>query len=85
MLVIVALLAAVGAPFGWSYSWSLPVTGEAEWKVLSSLLSDVCWTPRLVAWAELMRDVGFLVEGKEENKSYLTGFVALLFAGLLDF
>ena len=29
--------------------------------------------------------MGFLVKGKEENESYLTGFVALSFVCLLDF
>ncbi len=33
----------------------------------------------------MTREVGFLVEGKEENKSYLIGFVALSFKCLLDF
>ena len=63
----------------------MSVTSGFEWMGLSSLSSDVCWTPRLVAWAELMREVGFLVKSKEENESYLTGFVALSFVGLLDF
>ena len=78
----------------WSFfgtSWSLPVTGESEWKGLSGLSSDVFRTPRLVAWLALMREVGVLAKGKGRNQSYLAGvrretprFVAWWFACLLD-
>ena len=47
----------------------MSVTGGVEWMGLSSSLSDVCWTPRVAAWAEFMREVGYLVEGVEENES----------------
>ena len=49
------------------------VTGEAEWKGSSGSSSDVRWTPRLVAWSALMREVGIHAEGVGENQSYLTG------------
>ncbi len=69
----------------------MPVTGEADWKGLSGLLSDVCRTPRLVVWLALMREVGVLAEGKGRNQSYLAGvrretprFVAWWFVCLLE-
>ena len=49
----------------------------------SSSLSDVCRTPRLVAWSALMREVGVLDKGEGENKSYL--IVAWLFECLSYF
>ena len=45
------------------------VTDGLEVEGSSSSSSDVRWTPRLVAWAELKREVGYLVEGEEENES----------------
>ncbi len=36
---------------------------------MSGELSDVRWTPRLVAWLALMQEVGFLAKGKGENLS----------------
>ena len=45
-------------------------------------MSDDWRSLRLVAWAVLIREVGFLVEGEEENESYLV--VAWSFVGLSD-
>ena len=36
-------------------------------------MSDVCRTPRLVAWSALMREVGVLAKGKGENSSNGSG------------
>ena len=53
------------------------VTGDGEWSGSSSELL------RLIAWEELMREVGVLAEGEGENsKSYL--IVAWFFVGLSD-
>ena len=72
--VDVAESAASGAPFWrsivclWTSS-DEAVTDGLEVEGSSSSSSDVRWTPRLVAWAELKREVGYLVEGEEENES----------------
>ena len=49
------------------------VTDEDGWSGLSSYLSDVRRTSRLVTWSALMREVVILAKGKGENQSYLTG------------
>ena len=51
----------------------MPVTVEAEWKGLSGSSSDVRWTPMLVAWSALMKEVVIHAKGDGENLSSRSG------------
>ena len=49
------------------------VTGVLGWWVMSSELSDVRRTPRLVAWSGLISEVGIHAKGAGENSSNGSG------------